>query len=125
MEVSFAHDEDVVEAFAPDTAEQSFADRVRAWCQDGRSEHLDPGSDRDSIDVRPVLRIVVTNEILRDFPKGRRFAELLSDPLVTWRARRANVDDTPRGKLDDEEGEERLEHEVMDLEKVARQEDLS
>ena len=124
MEVSFAHDEDVVEACAPDTAEQSFADRVRAWCLDRRSEHLDPGSDCDSLEVRPVLRIVVTNQILRDFPKGHRIAELLRDPLVTWHARHVNVDDTPRGKLDDEEGEERLEHEVMDLEKVARQEAL-
>ena len=64
VEVSFAHDEDVVEAFAPDTAEQSFADRVRAWCLDGRSEDLDPGSDCDSLEVWAVLRIVVTIQIL-------------------------------------------------------------
>ena len=51
MEVPFTQDQDVVEAFAPDAAQQSFADRVRTWCLDRRSEYLDPGADCDGFEV--------------------------------------------------------------------------
>ncbi len=59
------------------------------------------------------------NKIVRRFPKRRCLAKLLSDPFVGRRARDSDMDNTPRSELGDEEGEQRSEEDVGDLEKVA------
>ncbi len=40
--MAFAHDHTVVEAFATDAPEQSFADRICPWGFDRRAEDFDP-----------------------------------------------------------------------------------
>ena len=83
-QVPFAHEQDVIEAFTTNAAQQSFADGVRAWCPYRRPEHLDPAPDRNSLKVVTVLGIVVANEILRPSAERRCLPQLLSDPVVGW-----------------------------------------
>ncbi len=119
-EMGLAHDHDVIEALAAHAPQQAFAERIRAWCLDRRSEHLDPCSHCNGIEVRPVFRIIITNQILRPLAVGRRFPQLLRDPRVTWRARHPDVHDPPRAELRDDEGEQRAKEEFMDLHEVTR-----
>ena len=67
-----AHHQDVVQAFAPYTSEQPLTDRIRTWSFDRRGEHLYPCSHRDGIEVRPIVRIIVLDQVFRRLTKGRR-----------------------------------------------------
>ena len=69
---------------------------------------------------RPVLAIVVADEVPRPLVAGRGLAQLLGDPGVGRVARHADMDDAPRAERDDEEGEQRTEAQVGDREEVAR-----
>ena len=63
--MSLTHNQDVVEAFAPDASEQPFADGIRAWCFDWCSQYLDARSTGNHVEVRTKFRIIVADEILR------------------------------------------------------------
>ncbi len=81
-QVPLPEDQHVIQAFAAHAANQAFAHRVRSGSLDRRSEHLDPAAHGDGGEVRPVLGIVVANEIFRRFPKRGSPTELLSDPCI-------------------------------------------
>ncbi len=118
-EVGFAQNEDVIQAFAAHAPQQPFADRVRARCLDRRSQHLNPRSDRDGIEMRTVFGVVVTNQVLGCFPEGCRLAQLLGNPFVSWRPGHAHMHDPSRPEFSNHEGEQRPKQQVMDLEEVA------
>ena len=82
--MTFAHNHDVIKTLAAYAPQQSFADGVGARRSDRRAEHINAASNRNSLEVPTVLCIIVTNEILRRLAKGRRLAQLLSDPFVSW-----------------------------------------
>lgn len=42
------------------------------------------GPAGNGIEVCAILSIVVANEIVRSFTKGRRLTKVLRDPLVGW-----------------------------------------
>ena len=102
----FAEDQDVIKAFAPDAAQQSFTDGVRPWCSDRRAQHLNPASDRYGVEMRTVLRVVVADQVRGRFAEGRRLPELLRNPGVGRGLRHADVDDAPRAELRNDEGEQ-------------------
>ena len=60
----------------------------------------------------------VANQKPRAFPKRRRFAELLGNPVITRRARDAEMNHTSRTQLDHKENEDRSEEQVIRLQKV-------
>ena len=63
VEVCYAQNEHVIQAFASYAPHQSLAHRIRPGRLDRRSEHLNSSSGSDNSEVRTVLRIVVTNQI--------------------------------------------------------------
>ncbi len=81
-------------------------------------DHLDPASDRDGIEARTELCVVITNEVFRRDSEGHRFPQLQRDPCVGRRARDADMDDTARRELGIDEGEEWPEEHIADLEEV-------
>ncbi len=50
-EVRFARNEDVIEAFTAHAPQPSLTDGIRTWCLDRYAKHLNPASNRNSIDV--------------------------------------------------------------------------
>ncbi len=82
------------------------------------SAALDPAACRHRSEVGAVLRVVVTNQKLWQFPKRRRLPQLLRDPIIRRRPRDTDMHDAPRAKLRDEEGEERAEEDIMELQEV-------
>ena len=117
-QVHFAHNQHVVQAFTPNTPQQSFADGIRSWRLDRCSQHLDPATQGDSPEVRTIFRIVITNQILWRELERRRLTELLRYPFIGWRSRHIDMDNPPGAKFSHEEREDRLEEEVMKLEEV-------
>src|SRR5688572_12674009 len=90
-----------------------------------RAQHLNPGSDHDSFEVRTVFGIVITNQILRRDPERRCLTALLRDPFVRRRSRHADVDDESRAELGHDAGDERPQEHVGDLEESQAQMSLA
>ena len=106
----FAHNQNMVETFAPHTPKQSFADRVRAWRFDRCSHHLQPASHCDGIELSSVFSVVVTDQIPWRLAEGSCLPQLLSHPRIGRRAGNADVDDASGAEFGDDEGEEWLEN---------------
>jgi hypothetical protein len=49
MGVPFTQDDEVIQAFAPETAQESLADRVGLRCAVGSVKHLNSRPDRDTL----------------------------------------------------------------------------
>ena len=82
----FADNQEMIEAFTTNTAEQPLAHGVRAWCLHPkgtrRSEYLNPGACGNSVEACTLLRIIIANEVRGRLPKRGRFPELVGDPCV-------------------------------------------
>ena len=87
-QVLFAQEQNMIEAFTTNAAQQPVANGVRPGCPHRRSEHLDPAPKRHSLEVMTILRIVVANEILRPCAEGRcltqRVPGVAEQPVVGW-----------------------------------------
>src|SRR5438309_2382888 len=117
--VILAEDQDVVEALAAEAAEEAFADGIHV----GRVRR-----DRDHVDARAVggvgkvaaeFAVVVPDQKPRGLLVGCGLPQLLGDPGVGREAGDVDMHDFTTAMPDDEEGEERAEPGVVELEEVA------
>ena len=84
VEMAWSGDQEVVEAFPSQGADEAFRDRVRSGCPDRRSNDLHVGADEDCIEGPGELAVPVTDQ--EPEPVGsiaeihEQVAGLLSDP---------------------------------------------
>ena len=57
-EVLLVEYQQVIKTIAAHAPEQVFTNRVRPWCHNRRTEHLNPGSHRTRFEVRAVFRVI-------------------------------------------------------------------
>jgi len=119
-QLPLAADEHVVEARATRAPEEPCAHGMRLWRARRGPQDRDATGRRDAGARRPARAIVVADQGARALAEGGGLAPLLGDPGVGRLARRAQVDDAPRGQFDDEAGAQRPEEAVGDREEVAR-----
>ncbi len=112
-------DEQLIEAFTSDTAQEPLTDGIGSRGVIRRCENLNATRLGNLRKTHPKLAIVVPDEILRSHAIGRGLPKLLRGPRVGGRSRHTDMDHSARVQFDDEEGEERTEEEVSDWEKVA------
>ena len=112
-------DEQVIEALTPHTAQKPLTDGIGSRGVIGGLKHLDATGLGNPIEDHPKLAIVISDEIFRTQAIGRGFSKLLCRPRIGGRACHADMDHSARMQFDDEEGEERVEEEIGDGEKVA------
>ena len=62
--------------------------------------------------------ITIANEIVRRLSKGSRLPKLLGGPGIGRRSGHIHMHNLPRLQLDDEEGKERTEEEIRDLQEI-------
>ena len=117
VQMSFAQNQDVVEALAPQAAEEAFAYGVRLRCFVWCLQHLD--SCGRLLERISILVVIVPDQESWFFPKWRGFAQLLGYPRVRWVSRDAKMDHTARAQLDDNEHKYCTEEDVVCLKKVA------
>jgi len=120
MQLLLVKDEQVIEALTPHTAQKPLTDGIGSRGVIRRLEHLDATGLGNSIEGRPKLAIMITDEVLRPHTKGGGFSQLLRRPSIGWRSCDAHVDHLPGVQFDDEEGKQRTEEEVSHWQKVAR-----
>jgi transposase len=118
-QLALVQDEQVVEARAPDAAEEPLADGIGARGPHGRPQHLAAAPRRDARELRAKRGVVVTDQEARPRAEGRCLTQVLCDPGVGRVPRHPDMDDPSRAQVDDEEGEEGPEPHVDDGSEVA------
>jgi hypothetical protein len=119
-QLPFAEDKEEVQTLAAQTAQETFAKRIRTRGGDGRAKDFNPRTDRDPVESRAIFAVIVADEKAGAFPKRRRLPKLLRHPDFARMARDRNMHDPPRGQLDDDKNENVPEPEIMRLQDITR-----
>jgi hypothetical protein len=80
MQMPIAENQDMVQQFTLDAANETLAVRVGLGCFDGRMDHINASALGNAFELVIKLAIVVTNEKTRSFTKRCGFAQLLGLP---------------------------------------------
>ena len=81
VEVAWSGDQDAVEAFAAQRADEAFDDRVRAGCPDRGSDDLDVGAGEDRVERGGELAVPVADQEPEPFGVVREVHEQVADLL--------------------------------------------
>ena len=119
VELLFMKDEEVIQAFSPHAPQKAFADGIRSWSSVRRSKYFDATRCCHPCKTLPEFAVIISNQIARPFPIRSCFSQLLRHPGIGGRSRHIHVNHLPRFQVDDEEGEERTEEEITDLQEIA------
>ncbi len=118
-QVGLAEHHDVVQARAPDAAEEPLAGGVLPGRAVRRPQYRAAGGGGDAGAGRPVFAVAIADEGARSLPERRGLAQLLGDPGIRGMARDTDVDHPARIACADEAGVARPEEHVGDREEVA------
>ncbi len=119
VEVLIAEQQDVIEDLASDAADEALGHGVHVGGPDGDLDDPDSGSLRDVVEGRSELVVAVAQEHLRRFPIHGGIPKLLRRPLLGGAPGRGHMDDSSRREVDDEEGIDLPEEDVVGLDEVA------
>jgi len=112
LELLLLKDQQVVQTCLPHTPQKTLADGIGSWGMNGGFEHTDATRGRHAGKARPEFAVVITKQILRCLPIGRRFPKLLRYPGIGRRACHADMDHSSRLQAGVEEGEERSKEQI-------------
>ena len=113
QQLPFAEDKEEVQTLAAQTAQETFAKRIRTRGRKGRAKDFNPHTDRDPVESRAIFAVIVADEKAGAFPKGRCLPQLLRQPDLAGMARDRDMHDPPRGQLDDDKNENVPKPEIM------------
>jgi len=82
LELLFLKNQQMVQAFLPDTPQEALADRIGSWRVIGSFEQLDATGRRHSAETGSILAVVITDQILGCLPIGCGFSQLLGHPGI-------------------------------------------
>ena len=117
-EMRLIEDEEEVQAYAPQTAQESLANGVGLGCLIGSGQDIDIGSLSESVEGIAKLVVVVADEKAWSLAKGSCLAQLLGDPGVVGTSGHAEMEQATRTQFDDNKDKDGAEEQVIGLEKV-------
>ncbi len=109
----------MIQTLSSDTPQKAFTDRIGSRRVIRCFENLDAACCCDTSETGSKLAIIITNEIRGSLSIWSRLSQLLCRPRVGRRPRHADMDDLPRIQFNDEEGKERTEQEISDVQEIA------
>jgi hypothetical protein len=83
VKMSFTQNEDMIQAFAPHTANEPLADRISLWCFHRGLEHLNLMVPGYSGEAPPILVVMVSDQKAGSLRRESGFPDLLGDPNIT------------------------------------------
>jgi hypothetical protein len=119
LELLLVEDQEVVEAFFSHTPQEAFADRIGPGSVIRGGENLNGTCHSHTSKTGSKFAVVITHQILRCLPVGRRFSQLVRHPEIGRRSCHANMDHLSCFELDEEEREERPKKEIVHLQEIA------
>jgi hypothetical protein len=117
-QMSYAKDDDVIQAFAPGTANESFANRILQGRLNRCAQYLDPSTLRNTIKFSPELAVIIANDELGPLTEWCDVPKLLGRPFRGWRTSDTNVHNALRIDIDHEEGEDWSEPDIVGLQEI-------
>ncbi len=109
----------MVEAFSSDTAEEALAVSVHQRRLHRGAHDANVGTTGNAIEVASKLVITVTENDNGARAERRDVSQLLCGPLLRRSSGHAHVNDVARVHVDDEEGKDRPEPDVVRLQEIA------
>ena len=103
----------VVRQLASSAADEALRDRVHVRCPHGDLDHARPGTLGNVVEGRPVFVVSIAQQDLRSVSIHRGVPQLLRRPFLRRVPGRGDVHDSPRGQVDDEEGIDLPEDQVV------------
>ena len=113
-------DQEMIQAFSPHASQKAFTDGIGSWRPVRRLKHFDTTCCCHSCKMLPEFAIIIPDQIFWGLSIRSGLPQLLRDPGIGGRACHIDMDDLPRLQFDDEEGKERTEEEIRDLQENHR-----
>src|SRR5450432_2245692 len=110
-----AQNDDVIETLTTHAAEEALTGGIHIWRSNGGLNDLRPEGLGSAVEVGAELAVPVADDETRSVTEWRNIAELLRSPLLGGSPRCRDVHDFARAKIDDEEGEDGPEPNVVGL----------
>ena len=82
LELPLLQDQQVIQAFLSHTSQEAFTDGIGSWGMNRRLEKFDATGPGNSAEMRSILAVAITDQILRCLPKRGSFSQLLGDPRI-------------------------------------------
>lgn len=125
VQLLFSQDKDVVQAFAPHTAQKPLAERVGPGCFIRRPKHLDATGLRNPVELLSVFAIVVPYQEPCHLPEWGSLPQdcaslHLSSPVICWGSSNTEVDNSSGAEFDNKEDEKRPEEQIINRKEIAR-----
>ncbi len=111
----FAENQDVVQAFTANRAEETLTQRIGFRGLERRMQQFRVNAGDGAFKQHPVLVIVIANQETGTGAEGRRLADLLSYPSITGCACDGEVHHPSRAMFDDIKQEEGAEEHIIAL----------
>src|SRR5262249_12133978 len=120
FEVAAAEDQQPVETFGADGADEALGVGVCPWCADGRVDHFDPLAAEDLVEGGSELAVAVMDQKAHALEHAceAEIARLLGDPGAGRAGRAAGEVHATTPKFDEEEHVEAAQRDRLDREKV-------
>src|ERR1051326_8921382 len=112
-------DEQVIETLPTYAPKETFTARIGARSVERCPQEFDPGPARHPCEERTELAVVIPNQEPGCLANGRGLPQLLGEPGIGRMASHPDRHDFSALQFDDEEGKQRVEEEVGDLQEVA------
>ena len=119
LQVVMTADENEVEAFASNRADEPLDVAVGLGRPDGRADDSNASTGGNTIEDGAELGIVVAQEKLGSVAEWGQLAKLLCQPRAAWSGCRDGAKDTPGLEVHNDEDEMTAEEKIPDLEEVA------
>ncbi len=74
MQMTITQEQDMIQQFTPDAADETLAYGVGFRCFDWRMDHIDAAACGHVLELRTKLTIIIADEETRSFAKRRGFA---------------------------------------------------
>ena len=116
--VLLMENQEMIQAFAPHTAQKAFTDGICSWRPVRRSKHFDTTCCCHSCKMLPECAIIIPDQVFWGLPIRSGLSQLLRNPGIGGRARHVHMDDLTRLLCNDEERKERTEEKIRHLQKI-------
>jgi len=118
-ELLLLKDQEVIQAFSPDAAQEAFTHSISSWGSVRRSKDFDATRDCYACEMRAEFTVVIPDQIFWPFSIRSRFSQLLCHPQISWRACHIHMDHLARLQFDNEEGKKWTKKEIRHLQEIA------
>ena len=119
LHVPSSEDDDVIQAFAPGTANESFTNRILQGRLNRCAQYLDPSTLRNTIKFSPELAVIIANDELGPLTEWRDVPKLFGRPFRSWAASYTNVHNALRIDINHKERKDRPKPDIVSLQEIA------